>query len=505
MRFWILPIILTICVIPFKAQAETGSLAWWFLPEVSDDLPHEVEEDSVGAWTELWERPTFDSDVQPNTIMEQALGAKWVGLAPDKAGKPSVVYVALAGKLIVEFKGEAARSGTMDDEKIHWSDGTKSPLYAFRKRHRRRGRSTVIKFEKMNLPPLASKTKILPVWSAESLDLFLTKLSGGTEKMTPRDLSAVAQIENANGGLLNFKYSNDCDFKDRQKIEDALASIEPKLTCWMSQNTTSGSRLLAALLQKPTISCRPRAPMTQEHCGMASLPLVEGFFPAHLQISLALNRCQDELGFTLTHEIFHLAGLTDKPEDMLSATQDSEACSGFPATLDFENQGEGFLNDFQVQTRMMIFRKVRDEAEHWGWTEGEKSYLLGVICARMGDKYCSRNFFQKAAESPLPGTVSLPEGGDVTWASLAQYQFFDSISEDIQRMHELVKYLHRDSNGALLRRIEAGVHRLHEFFVARQALEAVLDNKRVCSSETDEHVLCEDLAQIVKTPWFRNP
>ena len=61
-------------------------------------------------------------------------------------------------------------------------------------------------------------------------------------------------------------------------------------------------------------------------------------------------------------------------------------------------------------------------------------------------------------------------GGEIAWSALAQYEFYDSVSEDLQRMHELVRYLHRDPNGSLLRRIELGSHRVHEFFVARQAL-----------------------------------
>src|SRR6202008_4400629 len=89
--------ILTICVIPLASQAEPSSLAWWFLPESVEELPHEIQEDSKGIWTELWERPTYDSEAQPNTVMEQALGAKWVGLSPDKDGKPSQTVLVLAG------------------------------------------------------------------------------------------------------------------------------------------------------------------------------------------------------------------------------------------------------------------------------------------------------------------------------------------------------------------------------------------------------------------------
>ena len=112
---------------------------------------------------------------------------------------------------------------------------------------------------------------------------------------------------------------------------------------------------------------------------------------------------------------------------------------------------------------MFLFRKVRDEAvEKWKWSEGEKSFVLGSICAKMGDRFCARRFFQQAAEGGLQRTVNLPEGGEVTWSSLASYNLYDSSSEDMLRMRELVKYLRRDPNGILLRRLETGVYRLHD-------------------------------------------
>ena len=127
-----------------KAYADPASLAWWFLPDASDDLPHEIEEDDTDMWTELWERPTYDSAVQPNTVMEQTLGARWVGMSPDKDGKPGRTIVVLAGRKIVDFTGETARTGVLDDEKITWSDGAKQPLNeSFRRRRRRhRGKSS---------------------------------------------------------------------------------------------------------------------------------------------------------------------------------------------------------------------------------------------------------------------------------------------------------------------------------------------------------------------------
>jgi hypothetical protein len=237
---------------------------------------------------------------------------------------------------------------------------------------------------------------------------------------------------------------------------------------------------------------------------MASLPVASGFFITPPKVLVLLDRCKGELGQTLLHESLHLAGLAEK--DMSPALETAESCSGSPAKLEFENENEGFFNDFEVQTRIFIFRKVRDEStEKWHWRSSERDFMLGTICTQMGDKYCSRNYFQKAAEEGLQGQIELPEGGSVSWSALAQFEFYDSVTEDLQRMHELARYLRRDPNGVLLRRIETGVHRLHEFFVARQALEAVKNNKGICSSETDEHVLCEDLAEIKKTPWFNHP
>lgn len=237
---------------------------------------------------------------------------------------------------------------------------------------------------------------------------------------------------------------------------------------------------------------------------MATLPLANGFFPSDPEIFIAMNRCRGEEGQTLLHEVLHLAGA--KEVDLESALVKAESCGQSKASLNFENQNEGFFNDFEIQTRIFIFRKIRDESvTKWGWQEGERDFMLGSICNRMGDKYCSRTYFQKASEENLQGDIVLPEGESVSFGALAQFQFYDSITEDLQRMHELVRYLKRDPNGVLLRRIESGTHRLHEFFVAREALAAVKEHKGICSSETDEHIFCEDLLAISKTPWFRNP
>jgi hypothetical protein len=272
----------------------------------------------------------------------------------------------------------------------------------------------------------------------------------------------------------------------------------------MEENPEASARLLGALMQRPTIACKGTSSFPKDICGAATLPRAGGFFVRDPEVLIYPDRCKGELGQTLTHEILHLAGIQDK--DMAAALEKAESCQSSPATLNFENLNEGFLNDFEVQTRILLFRKVRDEAvEKWHWRESERDFMLGTICSKMGDKYCSRNYFQKAADEGLQGTIDLPEGHSVSWSSLAQFEFYDSVTEDIQRMHELVRYLRKDPNGLLLRRIESGEYRLHEFFVARQALEAVKKNKGICSSETDEHVLCEDLAEIKKTPWFNHP
>src|SRR5258708_27597939 len=98
---------LTICGISSFAKADPASLGWWFLPEAMEDLPLEIEEDDNGYWTELWLRPGVDSAVAPDEVMEQALGARWVGYKPDKDGKPTKVMLVVAGTSVVDFTGEA--------------------------------------------------------------------------------------------------------------------------------------------------------------------------------------------------------------------------------------------------------------------------------------------------------------------------------------------------------------------------------------------------------------
>lgn len=505
---WILTLILTTCV----ANAAPASLGWWLLPDGLDDWPHEMEEDVNGHWKELWIRPEGNPQALPSIVMEQALGAKWVGLNPDKSGKPSRVVAVLAGRRIVDFDGSKVRVGKIEGEdKIVWSDGLNQSLVEFKKsrRHRRRRHgATKIHFGKITLPPVALRPKPLNNWSVERLGDFLAKIPDASEQpFTLRDFSAVAQMESNNGSALRFRYSANCSDDDKVRIEDELTEkVAPRLTCWMEKNPSEASKLLAVLMQKPTIECKAHAPMLAQHCGMATIPYVEDFFVHSPEITLNLRQCKEDLSGTLIHEIFHLTGMRDNPpEAMDKAVEQSESCEEGPASVSFENPGEEFQNDFQVETRIFLFRNVREQAvEKWGWSEAEKAFFLGTLCSAMGDKYCSRRFFQQAAEGGLTGMVALPEGTEVTWSSMAQFGLFDSVSEDLLRMHELMRYLHRDPNGTLLRRLETGTHRAHEFFVARSALEAVQNNKGVCRSETEDRILCEDLAQLVKTPWFKN-
>lgn len=506
-----LTLLFTLFLVAGTIRAETASLAWWLLPDISNELPHELEEDETGHWVELWVRPSGEVESAPTVVMEQAPGARWVGMDPDKAGRPTKAYLVLGDRRVVEFAGETAKLGSLDGDTVTWADGSKVSLVEFKKkkkRRRSRGTSTRIKFGKVLLPSIAAKEQELPLWTAEGLTGFLNKIQGFPDvRITGRDLSAVHQLNDFDSSALGFRYAENCDQEERKKIEDMLLNwVEPRLTCWMKQNKELSSRLLAVLLQKPMVECRVRSPMGADHCGMASLPLKGEFFAKRPRINLAMDRCRTGLGNTLLHETFHLAGMRDGTPEMDKAFETAESCGAVPAKLSFANEGGSFLNDFQVETRMFLFRKVREEAvEKWGWSEGEKSFFLGVVCEKMGDKYCSRNYFQKAANLHLPGAVELPEGGEVVWATLAQFNFYDSIPEDLQRMRELARYLQRDPNGALLRRLETGTHRLHEFFVARTTLQAVQENKGICDGETDERVLCEDLATISKSPWFKSP
>ncbi|MDZ4677224.1 MAG: hypothetical protein SGI74_06900 [Oligoflexia bacterium] len=494
---------------PSVATAEPATLSWWFLPESSLELPHETEEDETGHWVEIWERSDDDFDEAPTGILERSVGARWAGFKADRLGKPTRAILVLADRRIVDFDGEKARTGVIQDgEKITWSDGSIQKIVEFKKK-RRRSRSSKpmkINFGKIAIPAAGLKLREVPAWSVEGISTLLEKLSKGLEsKITPRDLSSVAQISDFNGSALNFKYATNCSFNERVKIEDALAEIEPKLTCWMEQNKTQASRLLVALLQQPIIDCRARPSMNADACAMSSLPFNEGFFVTQPRINLALSRCGSELGDTLLHETFHLAGIPENTELLDKARVQSESCESSPAKLNYENPGEGFMNDFQVGTRIFLFRKIKEEAvEKWGWSQGEKAFMLGTLCLKMGDKYCSRTYFQQAANSNLLGFIELPEGGEVTWSSLAQFYYFDSISEDLFRMRQLVNYLRRDPQGPLLLRLESDNYRRHEFHVARSTLEAVRNNKGMCNAAVDEKVYCEDLSAIVQTPWFKN-
>ena len=498
----LLSLALTSCI----TYADPASLGWWLTPESSEDLPHELEEDELGYWSELWLRPSGSVETQPTTVLEQMVGARWMGSSKGKETTPNHITVVLAGKKIVDFSGDKVKTGLIGDEFVTWSDGSKQALFEQKKRKRgRRHRAPVrMNFGKIALPPISAKVKKFPNWQVEGLSTMLEQIaSTGDRKLDVRALSSVAQMTDPHGSVLGLRYSDSCSFEERQAIENTIAkNVDPKLTCWMSQNSLKGLQLLSALLQRPTIECKSTRPMTHQSCGMATMPMTDGFFPLSPKIWIVPS-CED-LGGVIAHEIFHLAGLPEAEVD--KAIEQSESCVSNPEGLTFENKREGFYNDLQVETRMFLFRKTRDDADKWGWTKGERAFFLGLLCSKMNDKNCARRYFQEAVESSsLVGSVELPEGGEVSLSTLAQFDLFDSISEDIYRMRELVRYLRRDPNGTLLIRLESGSYRVNEIFVARSALEQVKANKNICNAETDDRVLCEDLHQITKTSWFKNP
>ncbi len=493
---------------------QSSSLSWQLLPENLEDLPMEIETDTLGYWSELWLRSQDNPQSQPRSFMEQSLGVRWLGMNPDKTGKPSRVLLIFAERSIVDILGDKVRTGKIDanGEKISWQDGTKDTMVGFKKRGGRRKRqrsAKKINFGKVVLPPIASHVKDITPWALDGLDEFLAKIPVGTENVwTSRDLTLLYKMNDHRGSLLKYRFGTNCSEDDKDQLENIIEqNIEPKLTCWVSQNPERGMLLVSALLQRPELECKMK-PVAGEGdvCGKASFPVAESFFITSPKISLNMSKCKEEIGPNLLHETFHLVGIKDG-EEMEKALTQSESCSSSPASLTFENNPEEFFNDLQVETRILLFRKVREEAtDKWGWTESEKAYVLGNICTKMGDKFCSRRFFQLASEAGnTQGMIPLPEGGEVSFSAAVHFGLFDSITEDLPRMHEMVKYLSRDPNGTLLRRLETGAHRMHEFFVARSALEQIKNNKGICNSETDDRVGCEDLSQIVKSPWFKNP
>ena len=100
-----------------RAHGSPASLGWWFLPDAIEDLPVELEEDDNGYWTELWLRPGTDSTAAPNVVMEQALGARWVGINQDKDGLPADMILVLGNK-IVKFNNKSEKVGTIQTDKV---------------------------------------------------------------------------------------------------------------------------------------------------------------------------------------------------------------------------------------------------------------------------------------------------------------------------------------------------------------------------------------------------
>src|SRR5437868_2427262 len=105
------------------------SLSWNLLSENVEDLPLEVEYDSVGFWDEIWLRSVVRPKAAPKVFMEQGLGVKWVGMEPDDSGKPARVVLVYDEKAIIEVTKDKTRSGKIENgEKISWSDGSQTNL-----------------------------------------------------------------------------------------------------------------------------------------------------------------------------------------------------------------------------------------------------------------------------------------------------------------------------------------------------------------------------------------
>lgn len=487
------------------SEASAAPLTWHLIPENVEELPLEITYDSTGAWEEVWVRPPTKPLSAPRLFMEQGLGVRWVGLDPDSNGKPARVIIVYNETDAVEITPEKTTTGKLEKGILTWSDGKQAVLVGNKKKRGSRKRSRRAKkvhFGKINLPPLNFKSVEMEPLAFQGLDTFIQKISGGpSTSMTTADQTLITRLSDSAGGGLRMRYASDCKETDKTEIENLISGeVGDKLTCWMQQNPEKNLWLLSALVQKPLVSCKTPA---ADVCGRASLPLVEGFFATQAKLEFNMGEtCSENLNMTVLHEVLHLAGIKDGDEMDAAVTQ-ANSCESFAANLSFEGPGDEFFNDLQVETRLLLFKKVREESvEKWGWTEGEKDYVLGTICTKMGDKFCSRRYFQLATEAGGSGSFSLPEGGEISFAAAAHFGLFDSITEDLARMHELVRYLSRDPNGVLLKRLESGTHRMHEFYVARNALEQIRNNKGICGSEVDDKVACEDLAQIAKYPWF---
>lgn len=484
-------------------MAITSSLSWHLLPENVFDLPLDIEEDAVGEWSEIWLRPYDKPDSDPYGLFERAVGVKWVGFA-DRA---ILVY---ADKFIIDLEKDKTRFGRLDvkGERVTWQDGTKQDFVAYKGKPRRKRsrKAKKVNFGKVVLPPLKYKQIDIALNSFWGVEEFLIKAgTTGDKTWNKTDVALIQKLNDPGTNILKIRYANSCGEARQSQLEKIFEKeIEPKLSCWGEQNPQKAMHLITALLQKPTLECVDK--VEESYCGKSSLPIVEGFFISHPKIEIAFGgKCKEQQKNTLLHETLHLAGIKDGPE-MEKAIEQAESCASASGQLTFSNETEEFYNDLQTDVGMKLFRKIREEAvDKAGWSEGDRAYVLGQICTKMGDKFCARRYFQLATEMGSGTNIKLTSGKEVSFKAVAHFALFDSVVEDRSRMHELARYLKYDPTGVLINRTQTESHLVHEYFAARKTLEHVKENKGICNDETDDKVSCEDLGEIIKTPWFKEP
>jgi len=484
------------------------SLSYWLLPDKEEELPHHVEYDFNDVWKEIWVSEGYDEKPLFNALLEQSLGVKWAAFDPDKYGNPGEMILVFADK-IVWLKKPDTIYGTIKSNTVTWAGGSTANFYELRRRgrrsRRRGGRPKRINFGKIVLPREVNREMTLSSWTASGLDHLLGSIANG--RIDLQNVATVAKLSYlGQAGFLNFSFGESCSLVQRERLERLLIeSLEPELNCLAGRSDKMRTRLLTLLLQKPRIECQVGPTMPTDSCGMATLPVRDGFFISRPTIYIPLNRCVGEEARTLLHETLHLLGLSHKSPDFDEGDQWANSCVN-PAARpvhEFEAPENDFVNDFQVQARFSLFNAIRTLAESkWGWSSGEKAYVLGAICTQMSDSLCARRYFSEAAQAHLGGEFTLDDGATSTYFAASSFGLFDSIKEDKYRMRELLTYLKRDPQAALLRRREREGYKSHEYYLARSALEHIKENRNVCDEEIDEKIYCEDLGALVKTSWF---